>query len=115
MMLFLAEGEGPYNVFNFMILDNLTEVLKRDNISKEVKMLAICRYLEATSKAKVDGVDSEAYLNLVSYTTFFSDKYERTSQSFGKVTGDAKILLFNLIKTHMLYSDFLPQDLPNVL
>lgn len=62
-------------MFNFMTLDDLTEVLKRNTVSKEVKSLAIRRYLDSDSKAKRDGGDSEAYLHLVSYTSFFSDKY----------------------------------------
>ena len=37
-----------------MIVDNLIEVLKRNNLSKEVKMLAVQRYLDAISKAKAD-------------------------------------------------------------
>ena len=114
-MLFLTEGEGPCNVFNFMILENLLEISRRSNLSKNVKMLAVRRYLDANSKTKVDGAKSNAQIHLVSYTTFFSDKYEKTSESFGSVYGDANILLFNLIKTHMLYSEFSPQDLPTVL
>ena len=37
-----------------MIVDNLIEVLKRNNLSKEVKMLAVQRYLDATSTDKAD-------------------------------------------------------------
>ena len=115
IMQFLTEGEGETNVFNYLTLSNLTEVLKRADLRKDVKTLAIRRYLEATSRSKVEEDESEAYLNLVSYTTFFSDKYEKTSTYFGKVTGDAKVLLLTLLKSHMLYSDFAPSDLPPAL
>lgn len=55
MMEFLAQGEGPSNVFNFMMLDNLIEILQRAEVGKDVKMLAIQRYLDASPKTKVSG------------------------------------------------------------
>jgi hypothetical protein len=63
-------------------------------LTKDVKLLAIQRYLEASKN------EQEAYINLVSYTSFFSDKYSKTESMHGKVTGDAKVLLLNLIKSN---------------
>ena len=74
--LFLSEGEGEFNIFNFMARSELSVILKRAGIRKEIKLLAIRRYLDSSSKEKIDGEDSEAYLNLVSYTTYFSDDYQ---------------------------------------
>ena len=75
MMSQLSET-GTFNVFNFLLLKHLTEILKRNDLSKQAKLLAINRYLESDSLEKnKDGQDSEAYTNLVSYTTFFSDKH----------------------------------------
>ena len=38
---FLTEGEGPTNVFNFLLLENLTDLLKRTDLGREIKKLAI--------------------------------------------------------------------------
>ena len=48
---FLVEGEGPTNVFNFLLLENLTDLLKRTDIDRENKTLAIKRYLDAASSS----------------------------------------------------------------
>ena len=84
-------------------------------LPKDGKNLAITRYMDSETQEKKDGYDSETYISLVSHTTFFSDKYEKTGARIGKVDEDAKILLLKLLKNDQLYSDFGPEDLPVTL
>lgn len=112
IMRYLSDGNGPMNIFNFLKMDDLIQMLKVPDLPRDDKNLAIARYLESDTPEKKDGYDSETYINLVSHTTFFSDKYEKTGARIGKVDEDAKILLLRLLKNDQLYSDFAPADLP---
>lgn len=115
LMAFVAENEGEYNVFNFMNLTHLVTILKSPSVQKEVKLLAVRRWLSSDSPDKIDPADGEqqhSYANLVSFTTYFSDKFQKTSTQVARVTRDASRLLLELIGSQQLYEDFRPEDLP---
>ena len=39
------------------------------------------------------------HINLVSFTTYFSDKYQKTSAVVGRISQDAQKLILELIKS----------------
>lgn len=89
ILTFLEHNEGIFNVFNFMTSKDLVEILKRKTVEKQVKQLAIRRWLASTGKDKVDAMDGERvdmYADLVSFTTYFSDKYRKTSGTVACIT-----------------------------
>ena len=71
------EGEGTSNVFTAIGLKELNIILKRSAVTKQVKLLAIKRYIEVPSESR-GCADEIHHINLVSYTNFFSDEYQRT-------------------------------------
>ena len=119
-MKFLQEDGQFYdinlNVFNFMTSRDLIDILQNQSVAKDIKQLAIRRWLASTGKDKQDQEDGERvdwYANLVSFTTYFSDKYSKTAAQVTRITQDAKKLLLELIKSQQLYQDFRPDDLPH--